>query len=78
MLIKGLVLLGIVLPAVTTSLEKRQTPSLDSCPGYTASNVKNDGSMVTADLALAGSACNVFGKDLTSLKLLVEYQTGTS
>jgi alpha-glucosidase len=78
MLSKGLVLLGTALSALATSLEKRQTPSLDSCPGYTASNVKNDGSTVTADLALAGSACNIYGKDLTSLKLLVEYQTGTS
>jgi len=78
MLAKGLILLGSALPTIASSLAERQTPSLDSCPGYTASNVKNDGSTVTADLTLTGTACNAYGKDLTSLKLLVEYQTGTS
>lgn len=76
MLTKGLVLLGSALPALASSLEKRQGASLDTCPGYTASNVKNDGSTVTADLTLAGTACNAYGKDLKDLKLLVEYQTG--
>ena len=78
MFTKGLFLLGSALAALATSLEGRQSASLNSCPGYTASNVRNDGSTVTADLALAGSACNAYGRDLTNLKLLVEYQTGTS
>jgi alpha-glucosidase len=78
MFTKGLVLFGSALPALATSLDARQSKSLDSCPGYTASNVKHDGSTVTADLKLAGTACNVYGKDLTDLKLLVEYQTGRS
>ena len=77
MFTKGLVLLGSALPAFASSLEKRQTSSLNDCPGYTASNVQNDGSTVTADLTLAGTACNVYGDDLANLKLLVEYQTGT-
>lgn len=75
---KGLILLGSTLPTLATSLTKRQSSSLESCPGYTASNVQNDGARVTADLALAGTACNVYGKDLTNLRLEVEYQTGTS
>jgi alpha-glucosidase len=73
---KALILLGSALPALATELVKRQSSSLDSCPGYTASNVQNDGSKVTADLSLAGTACNVYGDDLTDLKLEVEYQTG--
>lgn len=73
---KGLVLLGTALPALASELVKRQSASLDSCPGYTASNVQDDGGRVTADLALAGTACNVYGDDLTNLKLEVEYQTG--
>lgn len=77
MFTKGLVLLGSALPALATSLENRQSSTLDNCPGYAASNVRNDGSTVTADLTLAGTACNAYGKDLTNLKLLVEYQTGT-
>lgn len=76
MFTKGLVLLGSAIPALANSLESRQSQSLDACPGYTASNVRNDGATVMADLALAGPACNVYGKDLTNLKLLVEYQTG--
>jgi alpha-glucosidase len=78
MLTKGLVLLGSALPAFALSLEQRQSKSLNECPGYTASNIKNDGSTVTADLSLAGTACNVYGNDLANLKLLVEYQTGMS
>ncbi|KAF9700636.1 hypothetical protein EKO04_002035 [Ascochyta lentis] len=72
---KGLILLGSALPVLATSLVKRQSSSLESCPGYTASNFQNDGARVTADLALAGTACNVYGDDLTDLKLEVEYQT---
>jgi alpha-glucosidase len=76
MFTKRLAFLSFALPALVSSLESRQSASLDTCPGYSASNVKNDGSTVTADLTLAGTACNAYGKDLTSLKLLVEYQTG--
>ncbi len=47
-----------------------------SCPGYAASNVKQSGTTLTADLTLAGPACNTYGTDLKDLKLLVEYQTG--
>ncbi|KAK3715894.1 hypothetical protein LTR37_006877 [Vermiconidia calcicola] len=46
-----------------------------SCPGYVASNVQNGDGKITADLRLAGDACNAYGTDLTDLRLLVEYQT---
>ncbi|KAI9688796.1 MAG: hypothetical protein M1822_001153 [Bathelium mastoideum] len=49
--------------------------SIDSCPGYSASNVVKSGSSLTADLALAGPACNTYGTDLANLTLKVEYQT---
>ncbi|KAF3037266.1 hypothetical protein E8E12_007986 [Didymella heteroderae] len=77
MLGKGFILLGSALPSLATSLAKRQSggASLENCPGYTATNVQDDGGRVTADLALAGEACNVYGTDLTDLKLEVEYQT---
>ncbi|ORX95973.1 glycosyl hydrolases family 31-domain-containing protein [Clohesyomyces aquaticus] len=45
------------------------------CPGYAASNVKKTDSSLTADLTLAGPACNLFSTDLVDLKLSVEYQT---
>lgn len=46
------------------------------CPGYKASNVQEGTHSLTADLSLAGKACNVYGADVEQLKLLVEYQTG--
>ena len=52
--------------------------SVDSCPGYSASNVVTTDSTLTADLSLAGPACNVYGYELGALKLVVEYQTGRS
>lgn len=51
--------------------------SIGDCPGYTASNVVESDGKLTADLSLAGTACNIYGTDLTDLKLLVEYQTGS-
>lgn len=50
--------------------------SIDDCPGYTATNIVQTTTGLTADLTLAGPACNVYGYDLGELKLLVEYQTG--
>lgn len=46
----------------------------DVCPGYTASNLQNSSTGFTADLELAGSACNVYGTDVEYLTLTVEYQ----
>ncbi|KUJ18315.1 glycoside hydrolase family 31 protein [Mollisia scopiformis] len=48
---------------------------LASCPGYEASNVKTTASSLTVELGLAGTACNVYGTDLTSLTLEVVYET---
>lgn len=47
-----------------------------ACPGYSASNVRQSSNGLTADLTLAGEACNVFGTDLPNLTLTVEYQSG--
>ncbi|OJD33657.1 alpha-glucosidase [Diplodia corticola] len=58
------------------TISPRQSPAAaDSCPGYTASNVVDAGTTLTADLSLAGAPCNAYGDDLTDLKLTVEYQT---
>jgi alpha-glucosidase len=45
------------------------------CPGYVASNVIQTSHGMTADLSLAGAPCNVYGTDIDSLKLLVEFQS---
>ncbi|KAI1334512.1 glycoside hydrolase family 31 protein [Xylariaceae sp. FL0016] len=44
------------------------------CPGYLASNVVETDGGVTADLILAGEACDVYGIDVEILSLVVEYQ----
>ncbi len=45
------------------------------CPGYKASNVKQNNLGFTATLTLAGKACNVYGDDVDSLQLTVEHQS---
>lgn len=67
-------LLSVSLAALASSASNNT--SIDDCPGYTATNVKKTANSLTADLSLAGSACNVYGSDISDLKLLVEYQSG--
>lgn len=64
---------------VTAAIVSRDYPSddpLKACPGYKASNVKTTSTGLTADLKLAGPACNVYGTDLNNLVLEVTYETG--
>jgi alpha-glucosidase len=82
MLCASLVLAAATLSAATPvpALLERQTAGTNSadlskCPGYKASNVKTSDTGLTADLSLAGTACNAYGTDLTDLTLTVEYQT---
>lgn len=65
--------------AATTLLSRADTSNsgaLDKCPGYKASNVQTTDSGLTAELSLAGAACNVYGDDLEHLILQVTYETG--
>ncbi|KAK3328533.1 glycoside hydrolase family 31 protein [Cercophora scortea] len=55
----------------------RAVGTLESCPGYKASNIKTSPSGLTADLTLAGTACNVYGTDLRDLVLEVTYESDT-
>ena len=48
---------------------------LDACPGYNVKNVHTSTRGLTAELVLAGQACNVFGTDLQRLTLEVVYET---
>lgn len=45
------------------------------CPGYVASNVVRNALGLTATLKLAGNACNVYGNDIRTLNLSVQYQS---
>jgi alpha-glucosidase len=69
--------LFLLAPLVGAALVRPRS-QLDDCPGYSASNVKQLGQTLTADLDLAGDACNTYGTDLPRLKLLVEAQNGIS
>ncbi|KAJ6024691.1 alpha-glucosidase [Penicillium herquei] len=68
-----------VLSGLFLSTGYASSESLDgttSCPGYRASNVKKEhGAVVSADLTLGGTACNIYGTDIEDLKLEIEYQT---
>ncbi|KAI6896478.1 alpha-glucosidase [Hortaea werneckii] len=54
---------------------RQSNGDLSSCPGYSASNIQTSSTGMTADLSLAGDACNVYGDDIQDLTLTVEYQT---
>lgn len=69
---------GAVALVVTFMLPTACCAPASACPGYTATNIFDLGSTLTADLTLSGIACNAYGDDLKALKLLVEYQTGES
>ena len=62
----------LALAAVVSTASAENT----SCPGYTAQNVSQTSTSLTARLTLAGPACNMYGTDLDDLILNVEYQTG--
>lgn len=49
---------------------------VDACPGYAASNVQTSESGLTADLKLAGEACDAYSDDLEDLVLSVTYESG--
>ncbi|RPA99054.1 hypothetical protein L873DRAFT_971332 [Choiromyces venosus 120613-1] len=58
-----------------TAFIRPRAPDVNSCPGYKVTNIKETGSGLTAELQLAGTACNIYGKDLASLKLQVTYDS---
>lgn len=49
--------------------------NLDACPGYKATHVVTNGPALSAELTLAGEACNVYGPDVEKLTLDVTYET---
>jgi alpha-glucosidase len=65
---------AIVAAASALAIAPRQSNDT-SCPGYSASNVEKSGTGLSADLSLAGSPCNTYGKDIENLRLTVSYDT---
>ena len=74
-LVLAWVLLAISAVSSSSILPRAIQEPLAACPGYKASNIKTSSSTLTADLTLAGPACNVYGDDLKSLTLQVVYET---
>lgn len=70
--------LASAIPTSSGPSPARRSVSVGDCPGYQASNVVHSDSGLTADLTLAGNACDVYGTDLKDLKLVVEHQSGKS
>ena len=68
------VLLALVAGASPTP-SSIQARGIETCPGYKAQNVHVEATKVTADLVLAGTACNIYGTDLQNLVLEVNYET---
>lgn len=67
--------LALAVAGLTTTSIATRSDSLADCPGYTASNVRTNANSLTADLGLAGTACDVYGYDLKNLTLKVVYET---
>ena len=61
------------LPLIPT-VQDSQAVDPQTCPGYVASDVVTTKTGLVARLSLAGQACNVYGQDVESLTLTVEYQ----
>ena len=60
---------------ITSNVNDPDAPNAQVvCPGYIASNVLRSSHGLTADLSLAGPACNIYGTDVEALTLTVEYQ----
>lgn len=65
-------------PSVLPNIDDPSTVNAQSiCPGYKAISIKTTETGLTADLRLAGTACNVYGIDIEALNLTVEYQTAS-
>ncbi|KAK5994888.1 putative alpha/beta-glucosidase agdC [Cladobotryum mycophilum] len=70
---KGLLFAGLASAAVIQR-DAQFDDKLAKCPGYKASNIKVGISGLTADLTLAGAACDAYGQDLKDLVLQVTYE----
>lgn len=65
------------LPVFGAAIQQRQVDRRLECPGYAASNIQTTATGLTADLTLAGVACNAYSNDVKDLRLLVNYDTST-
>ncbi|KAG9719367.1 hypothetical protein KCU73_g14822, partial [Aureobasidium melanogenum] len=57
-------------------VRRQNSLPIENCPGYKATNVQQTSQGLTADLTLAGPACNTYGQDIENLKLEITQETG--
>ena len=57
------------------SMDPKAKDAQTLCPGYNASDVITNSLGFSATLRLAGEPCNVYGNDIETLNLTVEYQS---
>ncbi|KAL8948596.1 MAG: hypothetical protein Q9222_005232, partial [Ikaeria aurantiellina] len=62
-------------PLLPNINDPNATDAQTICPGYTAADVQRTAYGLTATLNLAGTPCNVYGTDIATLNLTVEYQS---
>ena len=62
-------------PVIPNILDPQAVDAQAVCPGYIGSNVSRTELGLDATLTLAGPACNVYGTDIETLSLTVEYQS---
>ena len=62
-------------PLISNINDPQAVDAQTVCPGYTGSDVTRTNLGLTATLSLAGPACNVYGTDIETLSLTVEYQS---
>ncbi|KAI0056891.1 hypothetical protein BV25DRAFT_1831780 [Artomyces pyxidatus] len=64
-------------PKLGARADVQNSLNVSTCPGYKLGSLKQTVHGVTAQLHLAGSACNAFGEDIANLTLQVTYETET-
>jgi len=63
------------MPVIPNILDPEAVNPQAVCPGYKASSVATTSYGLTAQLSIAGAACNLYGTDIDALSLKVEYQS---
>ncbi|KAL0264572.1 hypothetical protein SLS55_000522 [Diplodia seriata] len=61
-------------PLIANIVDPEAVDAQSVCPGYKASDVKRGANGFSATLNLGGKACNVYGTDVDTLNLTVQYQ----
>ncbi|KAH7882262.1 glycoside hydrolase family 31 protein [Phlebopus sp. FC_14] len=78
----SLLLGGLAFLSPLTSVKATNNPTysynVTYCPGYTLGSLTQSDYGLTAQLSLAGPACNAFGTDITELTIQVTYESQTT